>query len=64
MVVFVANILSAVLPCLGHFNMETAVAMGKTLPWIYVGWAVIYATLYCLAALVVSLLLFEDRDVA
>ncbi len=64
MVVFVANFVSAFLPCLDHFSMETAVAMGKTLPWKYVGWSIVYAALYCTAALVVSLLLFEDRDMA
>ncbi|MDR0871501.1 MAG: ABC transporter permease subunit [Planctomycetaceae bacterium] len=64
LVEFIARLTSAVIPCLDHFNMETAVAMGRTLPWIYVGWAVLYAALYCVAALVVSLLLFEDRDMA
>ena len=64
MVVFVANFASAFLPCLDHFSMETAVAMGKTLPWAYVGWSLLYAFLYCMAALVVSLLLFEDKDLA
>ncbi len=63
-VVFVANLVSAVLPCLDHFSMETAVAMNTTLPWAYVGWSILYAGLYCFAALVVSLLLFEDRDLA
>ena len=63
-VVFVASLVSAVLPCLDHFSMETAVAMNKELPWSYVGGAIVYAALYCLAALVVSLLLFEDRDLA
>jgi ABC-type transport system involved in multi-copper enzyme maturation permease subunit len=64
MVVFAANIISVVLPCLEHFNMETAVAMGVTVPWGYVAWALLYAGLYCGAMLIVSLLLFEDRDLA
>ena len=64
MVVFVANILSMVLPGLDHFNMDTAVAMGELVPWTYVVYAFLYAGLYCLAMLVVSLLLFEDRDLA
>ncbi|MDR0335740.1 MAG: ABC transporter permease [Planctomycetaceae bacterium] len=64
MVVFIANFVSAFLPCLDHFSMETAVAMGKTVSWWYVLWAIGYAVLYCSAALVVSLLLFEDRDLA
>lgn len=61
---FIARLTSAVLPCLDHFSMETPIAMGKALSWGYVLWAVGYAVLYCIAALVVSLLLFEDRDMA
>ncbi|GHT21933.1 hypothetical protein FACS189419_03690 [Planctomycetales bacterium] len=64
MVVFAANIISAVLPCLDHFSMETAVAMERSVPWKYVGYAVCYAGIYCLATLIVSLLLFEERDLA
>jgi hypothetical protein len=64
MVVFVANILSMVLPCLDHFNMDTAVAMEIAVPWMYVVYAFLYAALYCVAMLIVSLLLFEDRDLA
>ena len=64
MVVFVANILSMVLPCLDHFNMDTAVAMEIVVPWTYVTRAFLYAALYCGAMLIVSLLLFEDRDLA
>ena len=64
MVVFAANIASIVLPCLDHFNMETAVAMEATVPWRYVGYAFIYSGLYCAAMLIISLLLFEDRDLA
>jgi len=64
MVVFVANIVSMVLPCLDHYNMETAISMGKSVPWLYVGYAACYAGLYCMAMLIVSLLLFEDRDLA
>ncbi len=63
-VVFVANLVSAFLPCLDHFSMETAVAMNKTLPWLYVLWASVYAGIYCVAALLLSLLLFENRDLA
>jgi ABC-type transport system involved in multi-copper enzyme maturation permease subunit len=64
MVVFAANIASVILPCLYHFNMETAVAMGEPVPWGYVGVAFGYAMLYCGAMLIVALLLFEDRDLA
>jgi hypothetical protein len=63
-VVFVANIVSVILPCLDHFNMETAVAMDMAVPWMYVLVAFGYALLYCGAMLLVSLLLFEERDLA
>ena len=64
LVIFAANILSVVLPCLDHFNMETAVAMNVTVPWLYVLYALLYTGLYCGAMLIVSLLLFEERDLA
>ena len=64
MVLFAANILSMLLPCLDHFNVESAVAQESVVPWGYVGYAVFYAGLYCAAMLIVSLLLFEDRDLA
>ena len=64
MVVFAANAVSMVLPCLDHYNMETAIAMGTAVPWLYVGYAFFYAGLYCTAMLIISLLLFEDRDLA
>ena len=73
MVMFVANIVSMVLPCLDHFNMETAVmatthisaaGIDTSVPWWYVIYAFGYAGLYCGAMLIVSLLLFEDRDLA
>lgn len=61
-VAFIANAASIILPCLYHFSMETAIAMGQPISWAYVIWAAVYAALYCLGALVVSLFLFEDRD--
>jgi len=63
-VVFVANIVSVILPCLDHYNTETAVSMGKTVSWFYVAVAFGYALLYCGAMLIVSLFLFEERDLA
>jgi ABC-type transport system involved in multi-copper enzyme maturation permease subunit len=64
MVVFMADIVSMILPGLAHFNMETAVHMDAVVPWGYVAVVLGYTTLYCGALLIVSLLLFEDRDLA
>lgn len=61
---FVAELLSAVLPILDHFNITAAVATGATVPYHYLGWALVYSFLYGVIALLLALLLFEDRDLA
>jgi hypothetical protein len=33
-------------------------------PWIYLAWAALYAGLYATIALLVALVLFQDRDLA
>jgi len=63
-VVFVANLLSAVLPVLDNFTMEGAISTGQKVPMIYLVWAGVYSLVYCTAALLLALLLFEDRDLA
>ena len=60
---FFANLI-CVLPVLDHFNMETAVAMDRTVPMIYLLWTGLYSSLFAIAALVLSLTLFDDRDLA
>lgn len=60
---FFANLI-CVLPILDHFNMETAVAMDRSIPPTYLLWSGVYSLLFALAALVLSLTLFEDRDLA
>lgn len=64
LVAFFANLVCAVFPILDHFNMETAVAMDKTVPMSYVLWSGLYSLLFAVVALVLSLALFEDRDLA
>jgi ABC-type transport system involved in multi-copper enzyme maturation permease subunit len=61
---FVAGLLGAVLPVLEHFNIYTAIATGQSVPLAYLGLAGIYCLLYSGLALIVALLLFEDRDLA
>ena len=60
---FFANLIS-ILPVLDHFNMETAVAMDRTVPAAYLLWTGLYSFLFAVAALVLSLTLFDDRDLA
>jgi hypothetical protein len=61
---FVGQFLATVLPVLGHFGMEGAISTGQDVPWAYLGWAAVYCLLYSSMAMLVALLLFEDRDLA
>ena len=64
LVAFFANLVCAFLPVLDHFNMETAVAMNKTVPINYLITSGIYSLLFAVAAMILSLALFENRDLA
>lgn len=64
LVPFFANLVCAFLPVLDHFNMETAVAMNRSVPYEYVFMAGVYSFLFAAVAMVLSLALFEDRDLA
>ena len=64
LVSFAGWLLAAVLPGLEHFNMETSISTGQFVPVAYLVAAAVYCLLYTLAALLVALLLFEDRDLA
>ena len=61
---FVARFFSTVLPVLDHFNVQAAVATGVPVPLTYLAWAAVYCALYSSVAMVLALLLFEDRDLA
>ena len=61
---FVGQLLATLLPVLDHFSIEAAVIGGVPVPWGYLGWAALYAALYSTVALLVALVLFQDRDLA
>ena len=64
MVPFVGTLFATVLPALDHFNIYAAISTGKHVPLGYVGWAALYSLVYSSVAMLVALLLFEDRDLA
>ena len=64
LVSFAGWFLAAVLPGLEHFNMETGISTGQFVPMAYLAGAGLYCSLYSLAALLLALLLFEERDLA
>jgi len=61
---FTGRLIAAVLPVLDHFNMESLVSQGHQLPWSYLLLLGAYSVFYSTVALLVALLLFEDRDLA
>jgi molybdopterin-guanine dinucleotide biosynthesis protein A len=61
---FVGQFIATVLPVLDHFNIQAAVAAGATVPLGYLGVALCYCILYSSIAMLLALLMFEDRDLA
>ncbi len=61
---FVANLSAAVLPVLDHFNISAGISTGQSVPLSYLAWAALYCLLYSTVAMLLALLLFEDRDLA
>jgi hypothetical protein len=61
---FVGQLIAIVLPVLDHFNIQAAIAGGRQIPPEYLGWATVYCILYSAIAMLLALLLFEDRDLA
>ena len=63
-VAFIADLLSAILPVLDHFNIYGPIATGESVPLAYLGWALLYCAAYSSLAMLAALLMFEDRDLA
>lgn len=63
-VVFFGQFVATIVPVLDHFNVQAALTGGREVPLVYLGWASIYCLLYAGIALLLALLLFEDRDLA
>ncbi len=61
---FIGNLLSAVLPVLSYFSLETSIGGGAEVSAVYLLGALAYCLLYSLAVLFFALILFEDRDLA
>lgn len=63
-VVFIGKFIATILPVLDHFNIQAAVAAGRPVPMMYLGWSLVYCVLYSSIAILLALALFEDRDLA
>ncbi len=63
-VAFFGQLIALILPVLDHFNVQAAVAGGVRVPPDYLAWAGLYCLLYSAVAMLLALILFEDRDLA
>jgi ABC-type transport system involved in multi-copper enzyme maturation permease subunit len=63
-VIFFGRLIATVLPVLDHFNIQASVAAGAIVPPVYMIWALVYCVLYSTVAILLALVLFEDRDLA
>jgi hypothetical protein len=61
---FVGQLFAAIFPMLDNYNMELAISNDQALPFEYLGAMLLYTALYSTMAMLLALLLFEDRDVA
>jgi ABC-type transport system involved in multi-copper enzyme maturation permease subunit len=64
LVTFVGKLLATILPGLDFFNSDAPIAADKQIPLEYVGHSFIYSAIYVTIAMLIALLLFEDRDLA
>jgi ABC-type transport system involved in multi-copper enzyme maturation permease subunit len=61
---FFGQFVATVFPNLDHFDIQAAVAAGLPVPLIYLLVALIYCVTYTVIAMLLALVLFEDRDLA
>jgi len=61
---FVGRFSAAVFPNLEAFDLQTAIAGGIAVPNEYLGWSLLYCVLFSVVAMLLALILFEDRDLA
>ena len=61
---FVGKLIAVVVPNLNVFNVQSAVDVGNPIPIIYLCAAFNYLVCFAIAAWMLAMLLFEDRDLA
>ncbi len=61
---FVGRFSAAVFPNLEAFDTQTAVASGLAVPGQYLAASLLYCLLFSIVAMLLALILFEDRDLA
>jgi hypothetical protein len=57
-------LIAVIIPDFEHFSMQSAIDVGNRVPMSFLSGALLYGLLYTLLAVLLGLVLFEDRDVA
>jgi ABC-type transport system involved in multi-copper enzyme maturation permease subunit len=63
-VVVFGQLVATVLPVLDHFDIQAAISRNTTVPIAYMAEMLLYTALYSAVAMLLSLVFFEDRDLA
>ena len=63
-VVVFGQLVATVLPVLDHFDIQAAISRNTTVPVAYMAEMLLYTALYSAVAMLLSLVFFEDRDLA
>jgi len=61
---FFGQFIATVFPNLDHFDIQAAVAAGLPVPFLYLLGSLAYCLIYTVIAMLLALVLFEDRDLA
>jgi ABC-type transport system involved in multi-copper enzyme maturation permease subunit len=61
---FIGRFSAAIFPNLEAFDLQTAIAGGLAVPNEYLGMSLLYCILFSVVAMLLALILFEDRDMA
>lgn len=59
-----SQLVAVIFPVLDHFDVQAAINNNTGVPLSYLGWSVLYTLMYGTIAMLVALVLFEDRDLA
>ena len=63
-VLLFGQVIAIIFPVLNHFDVQAAINTNSEIPLSYLGWSIVYCTLYGTMAMLLALVLFEDRDLA
>jgi len=63
-IVVFGQLVAIVFPVLNHYDVQAAINTNSPVPLDYLGWSIIYTAIYGTVAMLLALVLFEDRDLS